>query len=57
MFEVFMMIGVACFVIGFGILQFAFLRWLYKQNSIWCFDVAFCMFIGCDCFLLGCLFL
>ena len=34
MFEVFMMIGVVCYAIGFGFLQFAFLRWLFKNDSL-----------------------
>lgn len=55
MFEVFM-IGVVCYAIGFGFLQFAFLRWLFKNDSFWVFGVAFCMLIGCDCLIIGCCF-
>lgn len=55
MFEVFMMIGVVCYAIGFGFLQFAFLRWLFKNDSFWVFGVALCMLIGCDCLMIGCL--
>lgn len=57
MFDVFMMTGVAYLAMGFGILQFAFLRWLFKQDSFLVFAVAFCTLLGCDFFLIGCMFL
>lgn len=46
MFEVFMMIGVVCYAIGFGFLQFAFLRWLFKNDSFGCSEWRFVCLLG-----------
>lgn len=55
MFEVFMMIGFASIVMGLGIMEFTFLKWLFRQDEFWVFGTAFCMIIGCDCMMIGAL--
>lgn len=57
MFEVFMIMGVLFLAVAFAILQFAFLRWVYRQDELWVFSVAVCLAIGCDCMMIGCCFL
>lgn len=57
MCEIFMIMGVVFIAVAFGILQFAFLRWVYRQGELWMFGVLVCLAIGCDCMMIGCCFL
>jgi hypothetical protein len=57
MAETFMIMGGVFLAVSFGILQFAFLRYVYRQNELWLFGVSVCLAVGWDCIAIGCCFL